>query len=289
MRATQERLRIEERLREDEAKYEELLAETREDLARITGTRRDPPVPLAVAMKEPANTRWLLNGLLVPGSTAMLAADASTGKSTLMVQMTLLLSAGRPFLEWRVTRPIPTLYISAEGARDAFLFRVKTAAQSLGVPHNVDWFITAREFNDFDLRSSGLLRQVKSSNAEIVILDTMGYFFSGDENDASDWKRYAMDPLRRMTAETGATFILVHHKNKRTDVDGYHAVRGSSAMTADLDLILLLDRYEPTGDTVPGDENKRVLRIAKNKYGLCGGAGFPLTYHPADAIFSTGF
>ena len=97
-------------------------------------------------------------------------------------------------------------------------------------------------------------------------MDTLGYFFTGDENSASEWKQKAMAPLRRLAESHGCSFLFVHHNNKPAPGrEGWQKGRGSSAMQGDCDLWM---RLETIGrcDTNP-DPPERHLVVEKNKYG----------------------
>ena len=83
-------------------------------------------------MSEKHDFTWLIGGFLARGTMSMLVADAGTGKSTLMAQLTLSLVHGKPFLGGRIEKPARVLLLAAEGARAAFQGRIRTAIRALG-------------------------------------------------------------------------------------------------------------------------------------------------------------
>lgn len=222
---------------------------------------------------------WLIGGAIASGSIGMLVADPTIGKTTLLVQIALCLAAGRaPFYNAHVARGVPVLYLAAEGSRAAFQNRVRTAASALGVPNTVNWYIQDRSVTSFDVDSRDFAAMVRRAGARLVICDTIGYFWSGDENSAVEWKAHVMKPLRRLAAD-GITFILVHHQVKASpDRAGWQKGRGTSAMFADLDFYL---RMEPVEGDVSG--TRRTLHQDKNKYGEV--RRWDLTFDPANARF----
>lgn len=225
---------------------------------------------------------WLFGGVIPTGSTGMLAGDPKCGKSTLVTQMALCLAAGRdPFYECRVARAGKVLYIAAEGARAAYQNRVRTAAKSLGI--NITgaeanrWFIQKRHVSDYMLGSAGLRRMVGEAKPDLLILDTLGYFHKGNENDATDWKRHVMHPARALTAEFGCSILFVHHQTKESaERKGAQRVRGTTAMIGDCDFLLQLDN-------VPGDDEKKILALSLTKYSQT--RRWDLRYSAADARF----
>lgn len=95
----------------------------------------------------------------------------------------------------------------------------------------------------------------------LVVLDTVGLFHEGEENSATDWKKYVVKPLRRIIEATGTAFILLHHFGKPSEGrTGGHRVRGSSAIKGDVDTLLLLEPAKSSGDL-------RVLAFDKIKNG----------------------
>lgn len=225
-------------------------------------------VPLAPFLQEDnLDWEWLFGGLIPTGSTCILAGEGKiAGKSTLIIQMSLCLAAGRsPFYECPVSRAAPVLYIAAEGARAALQNRIRTAARSLGMsPSDTRdfWHIQKKNVSDYRFGSAGLERMIDQSGAKLVVADTLGYFHKGNENDNTDFKAHVMHPLRQLTAKYGCAFVLVDHQSKPSpERKGVHKVRGASAKKDDCDVVMQL---EPP----PGEEmsDKRTLWLSATKY-----------------------
>ena len=240
-------------------------------IARIEGKEESEgrlSTPLSSFLAEDnLNWEWLFGGVIPTGATCIFAGEGKVaGKTTMLIQMSLCLAAGRdPFYDCRVPRAAKTLYVAAEGARAALQNRIKTAVKSLGIDARAAsglWFIQKKETSDYMLGSRGLERMIGESGAQLVILDTIGYFMRGNESDNTDWKTHVMHPARRLTAKYGCTFIFVDHQSKPSaERKGVHKVRGASAKKDDCDVVLQL---EP----VPGEEesNKRTLWLSATKY-----------------------
>ena len=254
-------------LRAEEQLHLKRLEQCRESLREVLGDDgEDVPVASLSEFLGERNTdfEWIVGGAIATGSVGMLVADPAVGKTTLLVQLALCLSVGRsPWYNAPVPRAVPTLYVIAEGSRAAFQARVATARESLGVPRDAGWFIQQKHVTDYKIGGSTLEAMVRRSHAGLVILDTVGYFWSGDENSAVEWKNGVMKPLREMVTRYGCTFLLVHHQVKATvNRTGWQKARGTSAMFADLDFFWQLEPVE-------GDEagSARNLVQSKNKYG----------------------
>ena len=230
-------------------------------------------------MSEKHDFTWLIGGFLARGTMSMLVADAGTGKSTLMAQLTLSLVHGKPFLGGRIEKPARVLLLAAEGARAAFQGRIRTAIRALGyadTPAFDSWLIHAQNFSDYRI-DGGLGVMVREAKPDLVILDTIGYFATYDENKASEWKASIAVPLRALANETDTAFILVHHPPKMTEANkDYRDGRGTSAMKDDCDHFWRLD-------AVKGEPMQRTLVTVKNKYGAAW--DMDLSFDAENAIF----
>lgn len=237
-----------------------------------------PTMQIAAFETERVAFDWLIGGVLAAETTSMLVADPGIGKTTLMVQLSLCLAAGRPFLDGRVPQPVPTLMMQAEGSRGAFQARLISARHALGLSSEaLPWFIQRRDFTDFQIGSSGFERAVMANGAKLVILDTLGYFARFNENDSSEWKARVSGPLKELSRRTGAAFILVHHQPKVTEANkDSRTGRGSSAMLADVDHFWKLE-------TVKDRPALRTFVMHKNRYGQS--MEFDLAFDAGNALF----
>lgn len=275
------RLSVAEQLRAEKERLLSRVDEIEQDLSSLDGFVESEflPIPAAEFIREPGNFEWLVGGLIAEGSISMVAAEPRMGKTTLLVQLALCLADGREWLGHMVPRPVRTLYVLAEGSRHAFRGRFRTTCESLGIDADtVGWHIQPASQTEFNLRSreiERLLSSAASSGIGLVILDTLGYFHGGDENDNSQWKARVMAPLRAFVARFGMSFILVHHYGKAVPGRArWERGRGASAMFGDVDHWLGLERVdlEPKEEDAPEHIKnlllqRRELFIEKNKYG----------------------
>lgn len=256
---------FEERLRAEIRLHESRLKDAQDDLASLTGSRPDVPiVTLADAFTEDEpEPEWILEGLLPAGGTAVLSAPGGTGKSTLLVQTGANVAAGRPFLDARCPRPRRVLFLQAEGSRRIFKDRVRTAIRHLGLPATVlsQFSIPTSGFDPPLFTSPDFENLVVRSEAKLIVCDTVGYYFDGDENSNSEVKRLVMRPLAHLGAKYEVAFILVHHYGKPSEHRvGRHKTRGASAWIDDSDLAMRLERVE-------GSPKELMLFFDKVKHG----------------------
>lgn len=211
---------------------------------------------LAEARTEPD---WIIRNLLPAGGLGIIGADYSEGKSTLVAQLSACVASGTPFLGYPVDRPGAVLYWQAEGNQRLFAERIRVMCEKA----EIDWEelellfppaywlqpFKAPEFEEF----------VRESGAKLVVADTVGFFHSASENDATEWKEEVIKPLKAIARKYGVAFLFVHHFGKPSETrTGRHRIRGTSAMGGDCDTVICLD-------PMTGDRERRILRIEKVK------------------------
>lgn len=272
---------VSEQLRAERERLLSRVDEIDQDLSSLEGFVETVfnPVPAADFVREPGDFQWLVGGLIAEGSVSMVAAEPRMGKTTLLVQLALCMAAGRDWLGHRVPRRVKSLYVLAEGSRHAFRGRFRTTCESLRIDvDSVGWHIQPASQTDFTLRSrevERLFSSAASSGIGLVILDTLGYFHGGDENDNSQWKSRVMAPLRGFIARYGISVILVHHYGKAVQGRArWERGRGASAMFGDVDHWLGLEKVDLEAHEEDAPEHikelllqRRELFIEKNKYG----------------------
>ncbi len=269
-----------EELKREEEEYLRNLAACRANIAELSGTSE---VARAITVAEwerrdLGSFQWLVNGLIARNSVSIVTADPGIGKTTLLAQLCVCIGTGTPFVGYSIPDASPTLYVASEGSELAFRNRYLTACRSLRAnTATLPNFVKQSDLDDYMIGSVGLETLILTSKAKLVILDTIGYFHNGDENDANDWKRHVMRPLRALTAKYQCGFVLVHHHNK-SDKTGWQKGRGTVAMFGDCDHWIRLEKSEGCGPSA------RDMFVDKNKYGpmdFCDG----LNFRPDGAVF----
>jgi hypothetical protein len=85
----------------------------------------------------------------------------------------------------------------------------------------------------------------------MIVIDNLGTVSGGvDEN--SPQMKAVMSNLRRLADVTGAAVIVIHHQRKSNGFKGRvgDTLRGHSSIEAALDLALLVERDEESGDSI---------------------------------------
>lgn len=247
---------------------------------------KDRPTPYREVRHVPlAAPDWLWRmseasrvvGLIPPASVGFLAADSRIGKSLFLMNLGLCASRGVPFLDYPFKQGLRVLYVAAEGARPMTFKRAREVGDGLRIPTLEDppFFFQPDNVphSEYLLTKGRVDRWIEKSEANLVILDTVGFFHDGDENDAMEVKRHVMRPLYDRASRYGCSFVVVHHNRKAGQNEGHvdqmQRGRGSTALSSDSDFWWRLEAPSPSMRfVVPGQraQQYRSLHIDKNKY-----------------------
>lgn len=193
---------------------------------------------------------WLVEGILVKSSLAVLFGPPGIGKSFTALDLALSVATGRPFLGHAAIRG-RSLYVAAEGTAGLKkrVLAWKEQSQVNAVP---DFLLLGHAVDCLqDTQVTKLIRSVDAPPA-LVVVDTLARsMHDGDENSAKDMGAF-VHAMERIQRELGATVLVVHHPGKSGGSE-----RGSSALRAAADTMLALG------------SNKGVLRLTCDKQKDC--------------------
>jgi hypothetical protein len=187
-------------------------------------------------------------GVLPQHGLGVLGGPPKVGKSSAVLNAVLRRTTGQPWLGFP-TAPGRTLYVQAEIPERELQTRLRLMLQDLGDTLPTDRLFTVTHRGLRLDRSEGLRecrRLVQEARPDWLVIDPLARFFSGDENSAREVGRLvaALDDLiesYRIAVE------LVHHTGKPSKDDGREGgqrLRGSSALFAAADTVLVLDKAD---------------------------------------------
>lgn len=174
----------------------------------------------------------VLGGGIVPGSVILLGGEPGIGKSTLLLQLSLML-------------PYKTLYVSGEESQK----QIKMRAERIN-PNNESCFVLT------ETKTQNIFRQIQEVDPEILIIDSIQTLHT----DYIESTAGSISQIRECTAElikfakeTNVPVILIGHITK----DGN--IAGPKILEHMVDTVLQFE----------GDRNHvyRILRALKNRFG----------------------
>lgn len=186
--------------------------------------------------REPAETRWIIPGVLPAGVPAILASQGGLGKSFLALQLVVALAAGKAWLGHPAQAPQPAYYLSVEDG--AGVVHRRFHAIIAGYRRRGDWTpedeanllrnfcLITPNWESRDATSylpemlpclDNILTYAESRGLEpgLVIIDTLARVSQGDENTVQ-----ALRPVLQVCSQLAArgyTPWMLHHTGKGQD------------------------------------------------------------------------
>lgn len=262
---------------------EVVAAETKPNPRRMPGLLKSAPKRLA-EIEGDAEQRWLLpidefsrvlGGGIVPGSIVLIGGDPGIGKSTLVLQMALLLAESNG----------PVLYVSGEESERQIKMRAVRLAEEppaanpklspTSFPENL--FLVTE--TDLDV----ILEHIRTVQPRLVIIDSIQTIYLPDLNSAPGsvgQVRECAVKLQGLAKSSGIAVFLIGHVTKEG------TLAGPRVLEHVVDTVLQLegDRYQ----------SYRLLRAQKNRFGATSevgvfemsGAGMKEVRNPSEAFLA---
>ncbi len=185
---------------------------------------------------------WLVDGILVCDTVAVLSGPPASYKSFLALDFALSVAAGQPWAGHAVKQG-PVVYVAAEG-RGGLSKRLRAwriATQRGSVPCR--FFPEAVNLRD-GVAVQHLLNKLDAmpEPPKLVVIDTLARCMPGGDENSNKEMGELVDACDRIRRHTGACVLLLHHVTKGTG-----QLRGASALLGALDTHLEMDR---DGNTV---------------------------------------
>ncbi len=204
------------------------------------------------------------------GHLSVLASDPGAGKSMLMANVAADLSRGGRIIGGKEEPARRVLYLNGEAGKTLFDARFRLGGWpfnpgNLKVVHLEE--AQASEIAlELDSEKGRLTIEalVESAHPDLLIVDSLIAFFSGDQNDAQSVRDVTVF-LKRLAAKHGMAACLIHHLRKRgirdTGVEvTLNEIQGSNAL---LKLVSLVVGIETRKDDNDDETTVRVVRPLK--------------------------
>lgn len=178
---------------------------------------------------------------------AIIQAPTNAGKTTKLRNVTLCMTAGRPFEPFFTGhRPIRVAYFDFENdAQDiqrdlGIMDDVFTDSEAKLVGENlivIPKGLMGGELFQFNTHEKWANELIRDNNVEFIIVDNISAAYDlNDENSNAEVTKKVIKPLLKMAYKCDCAFLFAHHygKGKASEIEhaGVHAGRGASALQA---------------------------------------------------------
>ncbi len=183
---------------------------------------------------QPAPIRWLVRSWLPRNSMIMVHGPSGGGKSFLVLDWCMTMSAGIEEWAGHKVRSANVVYLAGEGHHG---MRARVAAWK--AHHEVKSLSMWVSSAGCDLNTpegySKALSSIKALNqpVNLIVIDTLHRFLAGDENSAQDTKTM-LDASGALMRECDCSVAFIHHTG--VSEEAQHRARGSSAWRGALDI-----------------------------------------------------
>ena len=224
--------------------------------------------------------RWAVEGVLPDGLT-LLGGRPKIGKSWLVLNLALAVASGGKALGSIDVEQGTALFVALEDHPRRLQQRIRML---LGDEVPAGDFIVRHEWRPISKDGGGIddFRDfiTKHPETRLVVIDTLQHVRpSGNSNRIYGDDYDALIPLQRCAAETGVSFVVVHHLNKLSDPEDWlDSISGSTGLTGACDTVIGIfrDRGRPdavlkgTGQEI--DEFEYALNLSAGLWTLLGPA-----------------
>ena len=196
--------------------------------------------------------------VLTAGGILQLTGAGKTGKSMLLLNLCYGLAMGKDTLGFGIEKARKVLYINGENSALTMQERFKLLREY----YCIDSEQTDKARENLLFASTSLLlpkpeamREIEGNlsevRPEILILDPLKNFYSGEENSADNMREF-MAAVRVLIEKFSLTVIIVHHTGKKQNENNFYSGRGSS---------LLADDAETTASFQKDANNKGLFNL----------------------------
>ena len=187
---------------------------------------------------------WLVEGLLVKGSLAVLGGDAGSGKTWVAQHLAQCVAAGLPLFGQFPCAQGPVLIWDEESTRPMLDRRIQKLHTGLGLdgaelPISLLLGLGLRLDDEL---SFGKLRAVLAKVRPVLVTgDSLVRMHSKDENSATEMAQ-VFERARALAREFGFVFLFTHHSRKFSEASNRTSqlLRGSTDIRAAVDTHLFL-------------------------------------------------
>lgn len=172
------------------------------------------PLDIDLDGERPAQPEQLITGILRIRDKMLLSGPSKAGKSFALMELCVALAEGGEWFGWQC-RKSRVLYVNLELTASSCRARFYDVFRAMGktnVGDVIPWNLKGHGKALSSLKKA-LVRRVKKTGAEVIIIDPIYKVMMGDESSAKDISEFT-NTLDEVINESGASLIYCHHHSK---------------------------------------------------------------------------
>jgi hypothetical protein len=240
---------------------------------------------LSMALARPVPRRWVVDGWIPQGEVTLIASGPGLGKSLLALQLACSTAIGAPWLGLE-TRQGSSLFVTCEDDDNEIDRRFFDIKDGFGSPLSAPFhpaMVSSRRHKENRLTQRGqhgviglgpyypdLVGVLAATQPDVLILDTLADFFTGNENDRSEVNWFVKAVLGGLIAasQNRLSVLVLGHTSRALGSE----FSGSSAWEGAVRARLFLERPDQGGPT------ERTLSRSKANYAGGDDGSLPLMW-----------
>lgn len=177
------------------------------------------------------DAEWLVEGLLVKGSSTVLTAKPKVGKTVLTLDLLASVYTEQSFLG-KVTKQAKVLYLNNDQPKKGFLFQVQNRWESIG-----NGLIVCQGWKADEEGIEQLEEWAKTNPGSLIVLDSIRACICQPLNISQndEGTGYKMKEIIDKISPYECSIIFIHHDSKNRENTGTHRASGHTSITSMVD------------------------------------------------------
>ncbi len=207
---------------------------------------------------------------VIKGGITMIAGAPGSMKSLLGLFLSLAAISNKSVNNIRIFGKPKILYYDLENPPETVVKRLHSLMRGMGISSEE---IENRLYISNSFSIPMIRKEIeRAQKYDIIVLDSYRRFFRGEESRSKFVNKFYNDFLLPMK-KLGKSIVIIHHLNKAgttntEDIIESTAVRGSSDIVAQLDLLYLLQKYKNNSKDKQVLNNEVIIMNKKDREGI---------------------
>lgn len=187
--------------------------------------------------------RWHIPEMIEENGYHIVAGRPGEFKSYLTLFMAKALITGGQFLDRKVAKPCRVLYVDEESRKQRIKSRLHKMMEDVPDEFKPNLAFSIGKGAKFTHEHiQVLINDIEQFKPDVVFMDSLSRFFTGNENSSEDVKQIFSDFIKPILEKYNTAVVIIHHYNKSSDQSGGNLLRGSTELQAQIDGFLAVKK-----------------------------------------------